>query len=75
MKVYLVQGNTDMEVNPGNFVESSWIYGVFSSKEKADEIASELKKNISEHNEQEEVTITEMQVDEPTDDYHFMMYN
>lgn len=51
MKVYLVQGNTDMEVNPGNFVESSWIYGAFSSKEKADEIASELKKNISEHNE------------------------
>lgn len=75
MKVYLVEGNTDMEMTPGNFVETSWVYGIFSSKEKADEIASKLKKNVSEHDESEEVTISEMEVDKPTEVYHFMMNN
>lgn len=75
MKVYLVEGNIDMEVTQGNFVETSWVYGIFSSKEKADEIASILRKNISEHNKQEEVAITEMKIDEPTDIYYFLMHN
>lgn len=73
MEVYLVQGHIDMEVYPGCFVEQEWVYGIFSSKEKANEIANNLMKIISECDEKEEIKITEMNMDEPTKDYHLMV--
>lgn len=75
MKVYLVQGEVDMEVTIGNFVETYSIYGIFSTVDKAEEIAKQLKDNIAEHNEREEITITEMTMDAVTEDFEFMMHN
>ena len=73
MTLYLVEGSTDLEISAGHFVEQSWIYGVFSSKERADEIANNLKNNISKHNEQEKIMVTDIKIDEPTLMYKFMM--
>ncbi len=72
MKVYLVQGHIEMKLYRGNFVEQDYLYGIFSSEEKANVIANELKKNILERDEQEKVTITPINVDEPTEDYYLM---
>lgn len=75
MKLYLVNGLSDMEVTTGNFVEVSYFYGAFSSQERADKIANDLRNNFKEHNEEQEITVDEVTVDEPNDDYHFFMNN
>ena len=74
MKVYLVQGNIDMEVTMFNYVETCTIYGIFSTMDKAEEIAKKLKDSIADHNEREEITITEMTIDAVTEDFEFMMH-
>lgn len=47
MKVYTVRGVADMEVNPGNFVEVYYFYGVFSSIIEADNTANQLREHLS----------------------------
>ncbi len=74
MKVYLVQGKVDMEVTMFNSVETYSIYGIFSTMDKAEEIAKKLKDNIADHNEREEITIAEMTIDAVTEDLEFMMH-
>ncbi len=75
MIVYLVQGNSILEETPGTSIECNYVYGIFSSMEKANEIANQLRRNILERNETEEVTVTELKIDEPTEDYYFMLNN
>jgi hypothetical protein len=71
MKIYTVEGIQDMEVNPGNFVEVSYFYGVFSSVDEANKIANHLRENIMENNSQEKIFIfvKERTLNEPTEDY------
>lgn len=70
MKVYTVEGIQDMEVNPGNFVEVSYFYGVFSSVVEANKIANHLRENMD-NNSQETIFIfvKERTLNEPTEDY------
>lgn len=69
MKIYTVRGNSDMEVNLGDFVETNYFYGVFSSMIEANKIANQLREHIKETGEQEEITVDELTLDEPTEDY------
>ena len=73
MKVYTVSGIDDMEVNPGNFVEVSYFYGVFSSMIEANKIADQLREHITENNSQETIFVEELTLDEPAKDYFMEM--
>lgn len=75
MKVYTVEGTNDMEVNPGSFVEVNYFYGVFSSRIEADRIANRLRENTTKNNGLEEITVRELTLDEPTEDYFMEMSN
>jgi hypothetical protein len=72
MKLYLVKGYWENKDSEGTM-----LYGVFSTMEKAIEIRDQMEKNIEEHNEEdeEEVVIEIVTLDEPTDNYYFMIYN
>lgn len=69
MKIYTVEGIQDMEVNPGNFVEVSYFYGVFSSVVEANKIANHLREHITKNNSQETIFVNERTLNEPTEDY------
>ena len=73
MKVYTVSGIEDMEVNPGNFVEVSYFYGVFSSMIEANKIANQLREHITENDGLEEIFVEELTLDEPAKDYFMEM--
>lgn len=73
MKVYTVSGIDYMEVNPGNFVEVSYFYGVFSSMSEAEKIADQLRKHTTENDESEVIFVEELTLDEPTKDYFMKM--
>ena len=75
MKIYVVHGISDMEVNPGNFVEVTYFYGVFSSQVKADEIANNLRGNIAKNKSREEIIVEELTLDEPTEWYCLELSN
>lgn len=51
------------------------IFGVFTSKEKAEQIKEELEQNFRDHNENITIVVIEMALDEPTTDYEFYMNN
>ena len=55
---------------PGGFV-----YGVFTKEDKAKEIRDELCQNFEEHGEECDLEIQELELDQPTENYHFMMNN
>lgn len=68
MKLYMVRGyeytgNEDEEV----FIN---FYGVFSTEEKAEEIANELNEICQEYD--EALQVEEIELDEPSDLYYFM---
>jgi len=71
MKVYTVSGIGYMEVNPGNFVEVSYFYGVFSSKMSAEKIADQLRKHTTK--EEELIIVEELTLDKPAKDYFMKM--
>lgn len=73
MKVYTVSGIDNMEVNPGNFVEVSYFYGVFSSMIEANKIADQLREHITENGGQEKIFMEELTLDEPAKDYFMEM--
>lgn len=73
MKVYTVSGIDNMEVNPGNFVEVSYFYGVFSSMIEANKIADQLREHITENGGQEKIFMDELTLDEPAKDYFMEM--
>ena len=73
MKVYTVSGIEDMEVNPGNFVEVSYFYGVFSSMIEANKIANQLREHITENDGQDQIFVEELTLDEPAEDYFMEM--
>jgi hypothetical protein len=73
MKIYTVSGIDNMEVNPGNFVEVSYFYGVFSSMIEANKIANQLREHITENNSQETIFVEELTLDEPAKDYFMEM--
>jgi len=73
MKIYTVSGIGYMEVNPGNFVEVSYFYGVFSSISEAEKIADQLRKHTIENNEPEVIFVEELTLDKPAKDYFMKM--
>ena len=73
MKVYTVRGVADMEVNPGNFVEVYYFFGVFSSIIEADNTANQLREHLSKNDRREEIFVEELTLDEPTKDYFMEM--
>lgn len=75
MKVYTVKGVHDMEINPGNFVEVNYFYGVFSSVAEANKIANHLREHITENNSQETIFVEELTLNEPTEDYFMEITN
>lgn len=75
MKVYTVKGIHDMEINPGNFVEVTYFYGVFSSVVEANKIANHLREHITENNNQETIFVEELTLNEPTEDYFMIVAN
>ena len=70
MKLYLVIGRDYDEVE-----YDDEIYGVFSTKERAQEIADETSRNFIDHNEHTVVEILDLVVDEPTEVYHHYKNN
>ena len=74
MKLYLVR-SLYQEFNGCEAIE--FIYGAFSTKEKADEIVSKLRKNFEESNLDDEkdveLIVDELELDTPTKDYEFIM--
>lgn len=70
MKLYLVKGWVDEN---GLDESSTWIYGIFSEENKAKEIKERLYKSIEKHNEKEKIFIDELILDQPTDQYDFMI--
>lgn len=75
MKVYTVKGIHDTEINPGNFVEVTYFYGVFSSVVEANKIANHLREHITENNSQETIFVEELTLNEPTEDYFMEVAN
>ena len=73
MKIYTVSGIGCMEVNPGNFVEVSYFYGVFSSMSEAEKIADQLRKHTTKNDESEVIFVEELTLDEPAKDYFIKM--
>lgn len=73
MKVYTVSGIDNVELNPGNFIEVSYFYGVFSSMIEANKIANQLREHITKNNSQEIIFVEELTLDEPTKDYFIEM--
>lgn len=70
MKIYLV-----MDCFEEGSDTPTLVYGCFSSEEKAKGIANDLRKSFKENNEDTEVEIKELDLNEPTDDYHWFMTN
>jgi hypothetical protein len=70
MELYLVIGRDyeDVELDDP-------VLGLFSSKERAQEIADEMTRNFIDHKDNITVEIVELVVDQPTDVYHFFKYN
>lgn len=56
-------------MNPGNFVEVNYFYGVFSSVVEANKIANHLREYITENNSQETIFVEELTLNEHTEDY------
>jgi hypothetical protein len=75
MKIYTVKGIHDMEINPRNFVEVTYFYGVFSSVVEANKIANQLRERITEDNSQETIFVEELTLNEPTEDYFIKVAN
>lgn len=75
MKIYMVRGIANVEVNPGNFEDLHYFYGVFSSKIKAEKIANKIREHLTENDGQEEIFVRELTLDNPTDDYFMEIMN
>lgn len=76
MKIYLVSGLYMGDGEDFSTEAASYCYGIFSSKEKAEEICADIKTNMSEHNENNEVvSVNKFELDRPTEWYDFMMNN
>lgn len=70
MELYVV---IEREESPeGN----NWVFGVFSTEEKANEIAEDLKRNFAENKETGHTAeVIKVNLDEPTADYEWFMCN
>lgn len=76
MNVYLVigyhNGNLDLKEDAQ---ERTSVFGVFSTEEKANEIAGEMRENFEEHLEEITIEVVELTLDEPTELYKFFKDN
>lgn len=70
MTLYGVFGTVDC---PGNGDSHEYFYGVFSTKDKADQIIDNLNSRPWFHQDGEELSIEEVEVDKPTEMYDAMM--
>lgn len=69
MKLYLViERDSDNEFN-------DLVFGIFSTREKAIEIKDSMNQNFAEHNEEPVAEIIELELDKPTKNYEFFIYN
>lgn len=69
MKLYLViERDSNNEFN-------DLVFGIFSTREKAIEIKDSMNQNFAEHNEEYVAEIIELELDKPTEDYEFFIYN
>ena len=69
MKLYLViERNSNEEFN-------DLVFGIFSTREKAIEIKDFMNQNFAEHDEEYVAEIIELELDKPTEDYEFFIYN
>lgn len=69
MKLYLViERDSDNEFN-------DLVFGIFSTREKAIEIKDSMNQNFAEHNEEHVAEIIELELDKPTENYEFFIYN
>ena len=69
MKLYLViERNSNEEFN-------DLVFGIFSTREKAIEIKDFMNQNFAEHDEEHVAEIIELELDKPTEDYEFFIYN
>ena len=73
MKVYLVTGKYVEKGYVLNTTEDFSVYGVCSNLMKAMIIRHDIMKSNEKHNENETVSVRILNLDEPTDEYKFMM--
>lgn len=69
MKVYIVT-----DINDDSDLHRE-IFGVFSDKDKAMKIKNDLSNNFREHEESYCADIIELDIDEPSEAYHWYMNN
>lgn len=74
--VYLVIGYHNGSLDrKGDAQERTSIFGAFSTEERANEIAGEMRENFKDHHEEITIEVSELSLDEPTELYKFFKDN